>query len=225
MASDGASRGFRRLGAMTLLVVAATMAAGASVAAATPRGAHVTFAAPSKKHKTKKKAKAKAKVATLAAAAAWLTLGPDAKLIAQGAPQQLTDTSSPFVQQITSLTSGLSFQGLAQANYARTPDPTVTGVPVGNYILKLVVFGTAADAQKFRTADAAQVTGGGKLKQVDTVADGVVLDDSQGHVNGMFTINNVAVDLRIGVSESAPGDGVKEIKALADMIQANAKKS
>src|SRR5262249_55206654 len=163
--------------------------------------------------------------ATLAGAAAWLTLGPHAKLIAQGAPPQLTDTSSPLVPQISSLTSGVSLPGPALPHYARTPPPTVTRAPRGHYNLQPVVFRTAAGAQKFRTADAAQVTGGGKLKQVDTVADGVVLDDGQGHVNGMFTIDNVAVDLRIGVAESAPGDGVKEIKALADMITANAKKS
>ena len=74
-------------------------------------------------------------------------------------------------------------------------------------------------------ADAAQVTGRGALKQVGTVPNGVVLDDGEGHINAMFTINNAVADLRIGVSESQPGAGVTEIKQLANMIVANSKTS
>lgn len=224
MESRVARGAFGRFGAMTLLMVAVLLVGGTTVADATPRASHVLLASQPKKHSKKKKS-AKPKAATLAAAAAWLTLGPDAKLIAQGTPQQLTDPTSPIVQQVTSLASGLSFQGLAQAMYARTPDPSITTVPIGNYILKVVVFGSAADAAKFRDADAAQVTGRGALKQVDTVPNGVVLDDGQGHVNAMFTINNAVADLRIGVSESQPGAGVAEVKQLANMIVANSKKS
>jgi hypothetical protein len=53
----------------------------------------------------------------------------------------------------------------------------------------------------------------------------VVLDDGQGHVNLMFTIGNVAVDVRTGISEPTPGDGVKDIKQIGDDIVANSKKS
>jgi len=41
----------------------------------------------------------------------------------------------------------------------------------------------------------------------------------------MFTIGNVAVDIRIGVAETTPGDGVKEIKKLGDYVVANSKTS
>ena len=215
---------FGRFGAMAMLMVAVLLVGGTTAADATPRASHVSFASQPKKN-SKKKHSAKPKAATLAAAAAWLTLRPDAQLIAQGAPQQLTDPTSPIVQQVTALTNGLSFKGLAQAMYARTPDPAVTTVPIGNYILKVVVFGSAADAAKFRDADAAQVTGRGALKQVGTVPNGVVLDDGEGHINAMFTINNAVADLRIGVSESQPGAGVTEIKQLANMIVANSKTS
>ena len=98
--------------------------------------------------------------------------------------------------------------------------------------LACVVFKSAADARKFRDADAKEVTskppstvpGLGNLKQVDTYADGVVLDDGMGHINLMFTIGNVAVDIRLGVTENASGDGVKAIKQLGDFVVANSTK-
>jgi hypothetical protein len=124
------------------------------------------------------------------------------------------------VQQIAALITGLDFQGLAIQTFARTK-ATAAHPTYGNYIVKVVVFGSAADAQTFATADAKEVTDKGGLKQVDTYADGVVLDDGQGHINVMFTIGNVAVDIRSGVAENKPGDGVKEIKQLGDDVVAN----
>ena len=65
----------------------------------------------------------------------------------------------------------------------------------------------------------------GALKKVDTYGDGVVLDDGQGHINTMITINNVVVDIRTGVAEKAPGDGVKDIEKIADAVVSKSKAS
>jgi len=160
-------------------------------------------------------------------------IGKQAKLTPdKPAPEQFTDPSAQRVQQISGLIGGLDFKGLAILTYTRlkadAAHPTY-----GNYIVKVVVFGSAADAQTFRDADAKDVidkkysaqSGVGPFKKVDTYADGVVLNDKQGHVNLMFTIGNVAVDIRLGVAENAPGDGVKEIKKLGDYVVANSTKS
>ena len=161
-----------------------------------------------------------------------MDIGEQAKLTPdKPAPEQFTDPSAQRVQQISGLIGGLDFKGLAILTYTRlkadAAHPTY-----GNYIVKVVVFGSAADAQTFRDADAKDVidtkysanSGVGPFKQVDTYEDGVVLDDKQGHINLMFTIGNVAVDIRIGVAETKPGDGVKEIKKLGDYVVANSTK-
>jgi len=95
---------------------------------------------------------------------------------------------------------------------------------IGNYIVKAVVFRNAGDAKKFRAADSKEVTDHGALKEVAKYRDGVVLDDGQGHVNVMFTIKNVAVDVRTGVAENGPGTGVVDAKNVAAVIVANSKK-
>jgi hypothetical protein len=169
-------------------------------------------------------AKKKPKPVELAAAAAWLDVGTDTKLAPFGTPEQATDASSPRVAQMSTLLNGLAFKGLAVRTFARTqPDPSDPSLLVGNDILKVIVFGSAKDAQKFRDADANDVLAKGALKKVGTYGDGVVLDDGQGHINTMFTINNVVVDLRTGVTEKAPGDGVKDIKKIADAVVAKSK--
>jgi len=199
----------RRRSTRTLVGVLALLAIViGSIAVATPASA----------------AKKKAKPVALATATGWLDVATAAKLTAAGAPQQITDTSSPNLAQMSALLSGLAFKGLGTASYARTQaDPSDPSAPIGNYILKVVVFGSAKDAQKFRAADASDVLAKGALKQVDTYGDGVVLQDTQGHVNTMFTINNVAVDIRTGIAEKAPGDGVKDIKKVADAVVAKSK--
>jgi hypothetical protein len=173
-----------------------------------------------------KKKKAKPKLTSLATAAAWVDVAAQHKLTAdKPAPEQFTDPSAPRVQQISTLISGVNFKGLAILTFNRLQaDPTDPSLLVGNYIVKDVVFGSASDAQKFRTADVKEVTDRGSLKNVGTYADGVVLDDTQGHINVMFTIGNVAVDIRIGVTENAPGDGVKDVKKIGDYVVANSKK-
>jgi hypothetical protein len=171
-------------------------------------------------------ASSSAEATSLATAAAWVDVAAQHKLTPDNpAPEQDTDSSAQRVQQIGTLITGLDFKGLAVQTYNRTQaDPSDPSLLVGNYIVKVVVFGSAADAQKFRDADAKDVTDKGKLKKVDTYADGVVLDDSQGHINVMFTIGNVAVDIRTGISEPTPGDGVKDGEKLGDDVVANSKK-
>ena len=219
----------RRVGRFVLIVflvsavgvVTETVSASGSGPTKYPETATTT-----KKKKAKKKV-TKAKVVTLAAATPWVDIAAQHKLTAdKPAPEQFTDPTSPNVQQISALISGLNFKGIGYLTFNRTqPDPSDPSLLVGNYIVKVVVFGSAADAQKFRDADSKEVTGRGKLKQVDTYADGVVLDDGQGHINLMFTIGNVAVDVRTGIAEPTPGDGVKDIKKIGDDIVANSKKS
>lgn len=200
---------------LTLLVASAVGVAGeASLAYASGPAEHAATAATTKKP------------TSLATAAAWVNIGTQAKLTAdQPAPQQFTDRAAPRVQQISSLITGLGFKGLAVQTFSRTQaDPADPSLPIGNYIVEVVVFGSAADARKFRDADAKEVTARGTLKKVGTYRDGVVLDDSQGHINVMFAIGNVVVDIRIGVTEQTPGDGVKEIRKLGDVVVANSKK-
>jgi hypothetical protein len=169
-------------------------------------------------------AKKKPKPVALATAAGWIDVGTQAKLTPFGTPEQATDTSSPRVQQMSALLAGLAFKGLQVNQYARTQaDPSDPSLLVENDILKVIVFGSAKDAQKFRDADVNDVLAKGALKKVDTYGDGVVLDDGQGHINTMFTINNVVVDIRTGVTEKAPGDGVKDIKKIADAVVAKSK--
>jgi hypothetical protein len=171
-------------------------------------------------------AKKKPKPVALATAAGWIDVGTQAKLTPFGTPEQATDASSPRVQQMNALLAGLAFKGLAVDQYARTqPDASDPSLLIGNDILKVIVFGSAKDAQKFKDADVNDVLSKGALKKVDTYADGVVLDDGQGHINTMFTINNVVVDIRTGVAEKAPGDGVKDIKKIADAVVAKSKAS
>jgi hypothetical protein len=142
-----------------------------------------------------------------------------------GTQEQATDTSSARVQQMSTLLSGLAFKGLAVNQFARTqPDASDPSLLVGNDILKVIVFGSAKDAQKFRDADANDVLAKGALKKVGTYGDGVILDDGQGHINTMFAINNVVVDIRTGVTEKSPGDGVRDVKRIADAVVANSKK-
>src|SRR5207245_2066066 len=97
--------------------------------------------APEKKKKHKKKAKAKP--TSLATAAAWVDVGTQAKLTAdKPAPEQFTDPSAPRVQQISSLITGLDFKGVAVLPYARPQaDPADPSLLVGNYLVKVVVFG------------------------------------------------------------------------------------
>jgi hypothetical protein len=100
--------------------------------------------------------------------------------------------------------------------------------------VKVVVFKSAADAKEFRDADSKEVTDRTQtstayvvtpsLKQVGTYKDGVVLDDTQGHINVMFTIGNVVIDIRTGITEPTPGDGVTDIKKVAAAVVANSKK-
>jgi hypothetical protein len=169
-------------------------------------------------------AKKKPKPVVLATAAGWIDVATQAKLTPFGTPEQTTDTSSPRVAQMSSLLNGLAFKGLALQMYARTQaDPSDPSLLVGNDILKVIVFGSAKDAQKFRDADANDVLAKGALKKVGTYGDGVLLDDGQGHINAMFTINNVVVDIRTGVAEKAPGDGVKDITKIADAVVAKSK--
>jgi len=88
-------------------------------------------------------AKKKSKPVVLATATGWLDVATAAKLTAAGAPQQITDTSSPNLAQMSALLSGLAFKGLGTASYARTQaDPSDPSAPIGNYILKVVVFGS-----------------------------------------------------------------------------------
>jgi hypothetical protein len=169
-------------------------------------------------------AKKKPKPVELATAAAWLDVATEAKLTPFGTPEQTTDMSSPRVAAMSTLLNGLAFKGLAVKTFARTqPDPTDPSLLVGNDILKVIAFGSAKDAQKFRDADANDVLAKGALKKVGTYRDGVLLDDGQGHINAMFTINNVVVDRWTGVTEKAPGDGVKDITKIADAVVAKSK--
>jgi hypothetical protein len=171
-------------------------------------------------------AKKKPKPVDLAKAAAWIDVATQAKLTPFGTPEQATDASSPRVQQMSALLAGLAFKGLQVNQYSRTqPDASDPSLLIGNDILKVIVFGSAKDAQKFRDADVNDVLSKGALKKVGTYGDGSVLDDGQGHINTMFTINNVVVDIRTGVSEKAPGDGVKDIKKIADAVVAKSKAS
>ena len=167
----------------------------------------------------------KQKAVPLATAATWVAVGPDLNLTpGQPAPEQATDPSAPRVMQIAALTSGLGFEGVGSQTFTRTaPDPSDPSRLVGSYIVKAVVFGTAKDAQKFRAADVNEVLGHGTLKKVGTYADGSVLDDAQGHINVMYTIGNVAVDVRTGVAETTPGSGVTDAKHVADAIVTNSK--
>jgi hypothetical protein len=212
---------------IVLLVSAVGVATEAvSASGSSPTKYPATATTTKKKQKHKKKV-TKAKVVTLVAATAWVDIAAQHKVTAdKPAPDQFTDPTSPQVQQISALITGLDFKGIGYLTFNRTqPDPSDPSLLVGNYIVKVVVFGSAADAQKFRAADSNEVTGRGKLKQVDTYADGVVLDDGQGHINLMFTIGNVAVDIRTGIAEPTPGDGVKDIKTIGDDLVANSKKS
>ena len=215
MGPRNAVDGVRRAPALVVAVVGAVLLTGACGGSSGTSSSSASGAAAPKADAT-----------SLATAAAWVDVATQHKLTAdKPAPEQSTDPSAPAVQQISKLIAGLDFKGLAIQTYARTAaDPADPTLLIGNYIVKVVVFGTAADAQKFRDADAKEVTDKGKLKKVDTYADGVVLDDTQGHINVMFTIGNVAVDIRTGISEPTPGDGVKDAKKLADDVVANSKK-
>jgi len=225
----------RRLGRLVFVALLASAVGGASAAPA----AHASGSAkrPAVVVEKKKKHKKKAKPVSLATAARWVHIGAEAKLTpSQPAPQPqpFTDPAGPPFGKISStLIAGLGFKGVAIETFARTqPDPADPTLLVGNYIVKVVVFGSAADAKKFRDADAKDVTnrppstvpGLGNFKQVGSYADGVVLDDAMGHINLMFTIGNVAVDIRLGVTEKAPGDGATAIKKLGDVVVANSKK-
>jgi hypothetical protein len=169
----------------------------------------------------------KPKPVPLATAAAWVAVGPALALNPdQPTPEQFTDATAPRVQQIAPLITGLSFKGVGSQTFSRTaPDPTDPSRLVGNYIVKVVVFKTAADAKKFRAADTKEVTDRGALKKVGTYRDGDVLDDAQGHINVMYTIGNVAVDVRTGVAETGAGTGVTDAKNVAAAILANSKKN
>ena len=210
-----------RLVVTLLLVWAAGVASEAPSASASAPGRHPTAATDKKKPKKKQKVVSLAKAATWIAVGTQLGLNPD-----QPAPEQFTDPAAPRVQQINALINGLGFKGVAVQTFSRTqPDASDPTLPIGNYIVKVVVFKNAVDASKFVKADAKQVTDLGALKQVGTYAHGAVLDDAQGHINTMFPIGNVAVDLRTGIAEQAPGDGVKDIKKVAAVVVANSKKN
>jgi hypothetical protein len=171
--------------------------------------------------------KKKAPPVSLAKAAAWVAIGTALNLKPdQPAPEQFTDPAAPRVQQLSALVKGLSFKGVGAQTFARTaPDASDPSRLVGNYIVKVIVFGNAADAKKFRAADSKEVTDRGALKQVATYRDGVVLDDTQGHINVMYTIGNVAVDVRTGIAENGAGSGVTDAKHVADAVLANSKKA
>ena len=96
-------------------------------------------------------AKKKPKPVALATAAGWIDVGTQTKLNPFGTPEQATDSSSPRVQQMSALLAGLAFKGLQVNQYARTqPDASDPSLLVGNDILKVIVFGSAKDAQKFK---------------------------------------------------------------------------
>jgi hypothetical protein len=174
----------------------------------------------------KKKKPKKPAVVALATATTWLAVAPKIGLTTpEPPPQQITSPTDPLLAQIAPLIQGLAFKGLGtQAMTRITADPADPSRLQGNYFLRAVVFGSAADAQKFRIADIKQVTDAGALKQVGTYQDGAVLDDAKGHVNVMYTIGNVALDLRGTVTETAPGSGQTAMKSVAAAVLANSKK-
>jgi hypothetical protein len=88
----------------------------------------------------------------------------------------------------------------------------------GTYIPYFLVFDSAGDAKKFRKADIKDVVAGGQLEKVRKFKNGAILDDGEGHINVMFNVENVVVDIRIGVTESQPGEGVDQAKDVADLI-------
>jgi hypothetical protein len=218
--SELSRRSSARLVLALVLASAISIANEASPASASAPARHSGSVAEKKKPKKKKPV-------SLAKAAAWVAVGTQLGLNAdQPAPEQFTDPAAPRVQQIAALITGLGFKGVAVQTFSRTqPDPSDPTLPIGNYIVKVVVFRSTDDARKFSAADAKEVTDKGSLKQVATYAHGVVLDDAQGHINVMFPIRNVAVDLRSGIAEQAPGDGVKDIKEVAAAVVANSKSS
>jgi hypothetical protein len=156
-------------------------------------------------------------------------IGTQAKLTPVSGEVHRSGDTAGAVQQIGALITGLDFQGLAIQTYSRTK-ATSAHPTYGNYIVKVVVFGSAADAQAFADADAKEVinhkysanSGVGPFKEVDSYMDGPVLEDGQGHINLMFTIGNVAVDM--GVAETSPRGGRTEIWKLGDYIVANSTK-
>lgn len=161
---------------------------------------------------------------TLATAAKWVAAAADATLTSLPTPpQQITDPSSQKIGIGSGELSGLDFQGAAVQNYARMKvDPALKDprlVPA-NYIVKAFVFGSAADAVKFRDLEAARVLNAGSLKQADTYADGVVLQDGT-HVNVFFTIGNVGIMILSGLNSNVPaGVAVADAKLVADAVAA-----
>lgn len=165
-----------------------------------------------------------AKAVPLTTAATWLAIGPDLKLQAGQAGQATTTAAADM--QIEALVKGLALQGAAYQTFARTAaDPADASRLVGNYITKVFVFKNAADAKKFRDADVKEVLGHKLLEKAGTYKDGTVLYSDQGLVNVMYTIGNVAVDVRTGVTETGPGSGVTDAKNVADAVAAKAKAS
>jgi len=67
-------------------------------------------------------AKKKSKPVALATATGWLDVATAAKLTAAGAPQQITDTSSPNLAQMSALLSGLRSRA-SEPRRTRAPRP------------------------------------------------------------------------------------------------------
>jgi hypothetical protein len=143
------------------------------------------------------------------------------------APQQITDPAAAALRPYQDLIKA-GFRGVAIQFFTLTqPDPTQPSLLVGNYIVRAFVFASTGDARKFRDADAKGVTDKRTLVRVGTYQNGILLADTQGHVNDMFAIANVVVDLRIGVTENTKLAGVNTVKTLQDVFSsvANAKPS
>jgi len=141
--------------------------------------------------------------------------------------QQITDPAADALRPYQGVVK-TGFKGVAVQFFTLTqPDPTQPSLLVGSYIVRAFVFGSPSDARKFRDADAKSVTDRRTLVRVGTYRNGILLADTQGHVNDMFAIGNVTVDLRIGVTENTKLAGVNTIKSLQDgfLSVANAKPS
>jgi hypothetical protein len=130
--------------------------------------------------------------------------------------EQVTDPAADVLRPYQGLVKP-SFKGVAVQGFTLAqPNPTQPSVLVGSYIARAFVFGAPGDARRFRDADAKSVTDKRALVRIGTYHNGIVLADTQGHVNDMFVIGNVLVDLRIGVTENSKGAGVNDIKGLQD---------
>jgi hypothetical protein len=131
--------------------------------------------------------------------------------------QTTTDPNSPELEiyegeKLTGLLE--DFDGLVYTTFFSEGQDLLDGT----YIYYLLLFDSVGDAKKFRAADVKDVVGGGQLEKVGKYKNGAILDDGEGHINVMFNVENVVVDIRIGVTETQPGDGVDQIEDIAELI-------